>query len=500
MTGKINILETHGTLEREISGFCVDSRVWQPGEMYIAQPGTHIDGHGYITELVDRGCPAVLHSKRLDTYDSGVTYLRVKDTRKALSPLADAYFGHPSGRLSVIGITGTDGKSSTVSFTHQLLEALGLASGFTSTVEYKTEDTIKKNPYRMSTPEAFEIHKLLAQMAENGKHYAVIESTSHGLSYRYSRLADVEYHTAVLTNITHEHLEFHGTIERYADDKANLFRQLKAKEGLPPAAIMRAEEPFADVFTSAYPGPWLTYSLTDPGADAFAYDIQETGSGLTFTLSHGGNEYKCGAPLAGSFNVANVLAAFLAVISSTGIPAARVTKAISSLKGVKGRMETIICGQKFKAIVDYAHSPGSFEKILPVIKSAANGRLIILFGSAGERDTAKRQLQGRVADAYADIIVLSDEDPRGEVPMDILNEIALGCTAKKAGSSLFLIPDREAGIRHALSLAKDTDTVLFLGKGHESTILYKDGPIPWDESAAVRKALRDMGYTGDTTR
>ena len=495
LTGKINIEEIRGPLDRAISGFCVDSRVWQAGEMYVAQPGIHSDGHDYIDDLIKRGCRAILHSLPLSSYADDVTYLRVSDTRKALSPISAEFYDHPSGKLKVIGITGTDGKSSTVSFTHQLLGLLGKKAGFISTVEYQTGETVEKNPYRMSTPESFEVHKLMHDMIASGKEYAVIESTSHGLSSKNARLADVNYLTAVLTNVTHEHLEFHGTIEQYAYDKSNLFRQLHEFQGTPPTAIIRYEEPFSHTFKNAFTGHWLTYSAEHTEADAYAADIQESNEGISFILRYRNECFPCFIPLAGLFNVQNVLAAFLSVVSATGESPKSITTVMPRLHGVTGRMETVSCGQKFKAIVDYAHSPGSFEKILPQIRSTTKGRLILLFGSAGERDTAKRPIQGKIAAAYSDIIVLSDEDPRGEEGMAILTDIAKGCAGKIEGKTLFLIPDRCEGILKALSLAEPYDTVMFLGKGHESTIIYKDHKLPWNEASEVKNALQKLGYT-----
>jgi len=500
---RVKILEHHGDLDQEILGIAYDSRQAGPGHLFAALEGLHTDGHRYIDQALDQGASAVLHSRLLERYHPKAAYLRVEDTRRALSPLAAAFFGHPSEKLRMVGVTGTDGKSTTVWLLQQLLEALGQPSGFLSTVALKTDSGVVKNPFRQSTPEAPEVQGFLAQMVEAGKRYAVVEATSHGLSSRTSRLADVAFDAAVLTNVTHEHLEFHGTFEQYRSDKANLFRALDikgAKPLEPRFGVVNLEDPSHDYFGSQTRAPVFTYSIRSPRADLWADDFSHDlrGSWLTLhlkdpaALAEASQRVRLNLP--GLFMAENLLAAALAAARLLNLPLAAIGPFIPGLTGVKGRMEEIDLGQPFRVIVDYAHTPEAFSKLFPMVRRTTPGALIAVFGSAGERDLEKRPLQGRVASRFCDLVVLADEDPRGEDGLKILRDIASGCEDRQEGRDLLVIRDRRQAIRRAFCLAKTGDTVLLLGKGHEESILYSDGPRPWDEAEEARASLRQMGY------
>jgi len=492
-----------------------DSRQVKKGALYFALPGLHVDGHDYIPDAVNRGALAVVHQKELAAYSEGILYIRVKDSRFAMSPIADAFHDFPSRRMGIIGVTGTEGKSTTVSLIYQLLKLLGKKAGFISTVQHGDGITEHWNSEHQTTPEAVAIHRMLARMRENGVEFVVLESSSHGLSKRTNRLGDVRFDVGVMTNVTHDHLEFHGTWEQYRSDKAELFRSLDSPAPprhtkqvasmelpLPSFGVVNADDPSADYFAAATMHKTYRFSvkgasadlslrLVESGPDGNWYEAFAASTGAMLTLRD---------QLPGAFNVGNVLAAILVVSSLLSVEAETLAQFVPYLKPVRGRMTTIHRGQPFEALVDYAHTPSSFEAVLNPLRERLNvsgGRLICLFGSPGERDTQKRFLQGEVAARYSDTVILTDEDPRGEEPMAILEEIAKGCQTSQRmirDETLFLIPGRPQAIRKAFSLAAAGDIVILLGKGHENSIIYADKTIDYDEIKEAETALEEAGY------
>ncbi|HVO40608.1 MAG TPA: UDP-N-acetylmuramoyl-L-alanyl-D-glutamate--2,6-diaminopimelate ligase [Spirochaetia bacterium] len=500
----VRVRETRGDLDRRVRGIAYDSREVEPGYLFAAMDGVHADGHQFIPSALSRGASVIVHSKPLSLPAGEATFVRLENPRRSLSPIAAEFFGHPSRNIRVIGVTGTDGKSSTVWFITRLLGLLGKKAGFLSTVSFQTGEEIVKNPFRQSTPEASEIHGMLRDMADQGREYAVIEATSHGLSERMNRLGDVVFDAAVLTNVTHEHLEFHGTFEQYRSDKANLFRSLSpSAEKTEPSTgapipvvrfgVVNADDPSADYVRSCCRVPVASYGL-GAGADLAARNVKEDLTGTSFSLVTRQGEAPGRIAIPGPFWVSNALAACLAVSRSLDVDPLSLAPLLSRLPSVKGRMDPVDRGQPFTVIVDYAHTPGAFEKLFPWVRANARGRITAVFGSAGERDRAKRPMQGRVAGTHCDTLVITDEDPRGEDRMQILEQIAAGCPQRKRGTDLFLIPDRREAIAFALGRACPGDVVLLLGKGHEGSIIGPSGPAEWDERTEAEKALHALGF------
>jgi len=493
----LTLRETRGDMNRAVCGIAYDSREVKPGFLFVAMDGLHTDGHTFIPDAVARGAAAIVHAQQLVDAPAGVTCIRLDNPRAALSPLAAAFFGHPSRSLRVIGVTGTDGKSSTVWFITQLLGFVGRKVGFLSTVSFQTSDAIVKNPFRQSTPEATEIHGMLREMVDLGKEIAVVEATSHGLSPRMNRLADVRFDAGVLTNVTHEHLEFHGTFEQYRSDKANLFRSLSSAQDktveCPRFGVVNADDPSAPYFREAARVPVFSYGLRET-ADLGARAIRADLSGTTFVMTHDGKEAEARVAIPGPFWVENSLAACLTVARLLEIDPLSLAHHLRDLKGVQGRMDYVKLGQPFAVIVDYAHTPGAFQKLLPWVRAHTSGKTIVVFGSAGERDGAKRPLQGRAASDNCDTLVITDEDPRGEDRMAIIEQIVAGCVNKTQGRDLFLVPDRQEAILLALAHAAPGDAVMLLGKGHEGSIIGPDGAAEWDERTEAEAALRALGY------
>jgi UDP-N-acetylmuramoyl-L-alanyl-D-glutamate--2,6-diaminopimelate ligase len=509
-----------GTADPLITTLEYDSRAVVPGSLFFALPGLHTDGHRYIAAAVSRGASAIVHEADIGEKAADVVYLQVKNSRFAMSPVSAAYYGFPSRRLTIAGVTGTEGKSTTVYLIFQLLRFLGKKAGFFSTVQHCAGGEVLWNSEHQTTPEAPAVQRLLREMADNGCEYAVAEASSHGLSEKTNRLGDVEFRAVACTNVTHEHLEFHGTWEQYRDDKANLFRALDryapsrdTAGGPEPFGVVNVDDKSAGYFAGVTGRRILKYSAKGKEADLSlrAFESGIWGNWYDVFIAAENDSIDVRDKLPGAFNAGNLLAALLVVSGLTGIPVRQIACFAPRLEPVRGRMTAVGGGQPFELLVDYAHTPSSFLVIFPPLRrrlDKTGGRIISLFGSAGERDTQKRSEQGRIAAGYSDIIVLTDEDPRGEDPMKILEEIAQGCKADQGceadrsgkaaafrrGENLFLIPDRPAAVRKALSLARAGDTVLLLGKGHENSIIYAGRTDPYDEIGEAEKALKEMGY------
>ncbi len=487
-----------------VAGLAYDSRDVKPGYLFFALTGLHADGHDYVGKAIAAGASCVVLERPVEGIPDGVATVLVPDSRVAMSPIAAAFHGRPSDSLAVVGVTGTEGKSTTVYLVYQLLDLAGERAGFFSTVRHRLGDEELDNPEHQTTPEAPVVQRMLAAMRDYGMRYAVVEASSHGLSEKLNRLGDVSFDVGVFMNVTHEHLEFHGTWENYRHDKANLFRALdraphrKAIGGrasdVPSLGVVNADDPSADYFRQATRATVRSFSAKGRPATLSARDVVADASGCSFTIVDGERLHEVRAPLPGAFNVDNVLAALLAASGVTGRPVADFIPFVSKLRPVKGRMTVVDLGQPFEVIVDYAHTPSSFMAILPSIRKRARGRVISLFGSGGERDTAKRPEQGRIASEYSDIVILADEDPRGEDPVELLEMIAAGCDSKKRGEGLFVIPDRPSAIRAAFAMARADDIVLLLGKGHENSIIGRNGPVPYDELREAETALTELGY------
>ena len=487
----VEVLDIENDKGHNLAGLAYDSRDVKPGFIFFALKGIHTDGHEYVDTAIKNGASAIFHSDELSEYNPDVSYIKVKDVRYIMSPVSSAFYDHPSGKLKIIGVTGTNGKSTTVSMIYQLLDMADFKTGFISTVQFDTGTGPVKNHYRQSTPEATEIHKLLFEMVTNGCTHAVVEATSHGLSVINNRLGNVKFDGAVFTNITHEHLEFHKTLDRYIDDKANLFRSLDSETGF---GIINIDDPAFTSFKLATQARIFSYSKLDSSASMRADNLRGSGQEAFFSLVYNNKKYDAHINLPKIFNVENSIAALLSVLKISNLDISIFLPFMDKLTPAEGRMIPVNMGQDFNVLVDYAHSPGSFELLFPELREITKGRLISLFGSAGERDIAKRSVQGSIADMYSDIIILTDEDPRGEDPGKILKDIASGCSRKIENKDLFLIENRNEAIIFAFKMAKKDDLVVLLGKGHESSIIYKDGSIPWKEKDAAVTILKDMGY------
>ncbi len=483
----------------EVTAITYHSQAVVPGALFVARPGHRADGHAYIAEAVARGASVIVGSpeRAALALPEGVGYLRVDLPARALGLLACALADQPSRRMAVIGVTGTDGKTSTVNLIAAILDEAGHTSGLTSTVDFKIGPRRIANETRFTNLEAPELQDVLAQMVAGGVDYAVIESTSSGLELE--RLAGIAYDVAVVTNITSEHLEVPGSKEAYWRAKAMLFERVdpqQTKEPGPPFIVPRVCVLNADDASYAYlsrfcRAPILTYGIDNPGADVNArhLDLRADGNRFDVTLPDGAT-FPVASPLVGRFNVANCLAAIAACWSQGATPA-QMARALADFGGVPGRMERVAAGQDFTVIVDYAHTAESLRQVLTVLRPLTRGRLIAVFGSAGDRDHTKRPEMGAVAAEYADYFVITDEDPRTEDAATILREIAAGALAAGAteGDDFAMQVGRRDAIALAFARARTGDTVVLCGKGHEQSIVIGTASLPWDDRQVAREAL-----------
>jgi UDP-N-acetylmuramoyl-L-alanyl-D-glutamate--2,6-diaminopimelate ligase len=486
-----------------VHSVAMDSRRVTPGSLFVAIPGQHADGHDHVPAAVASGAVAVI-AERV-TPGLAVPQLLVTQSRPALAVAAAWSFDHPSYDLGVVGITGTDGKTTTAWLVRAMLEACGIQTGLTGTIDVIVGGRSQGNPGRATTPEATELQGHLAAMRDAGDRWAVVESTSHGLAQ--DRVGEIAYDVAVLTNITSEHLEFHGTLEAYRAAKRRLFEWLASgpanpEKGHGKHAILNLDDPATPDFSGAARDAGatvLTYGA-DPAADLRPVSVREEATGMRLRIRTPRWEDDLTLRLAGRFNVHNALAA-IGVGEALGLDPARMRAGLASVEGVPGRMQRIDQGQPFGVIVDYAHTAESLGKVLDnlaPLAAAGGGGLIAVFGSAGDRDRTNRPVMGRVAAERCKLIVLTDEDGRSEDPDAILEEIAAG--AERAGArrdrTMLLISDRREAIGRALELAAPGDVVVLAGKGHEQTIERASGTIAWDEAAAARDALAALGWSG----
>jgi UDP-N-acetylmuramoyl-L-alanyl-D-glutamate--2,6-diaminopimelate ligase len=397
-------------------------------------------------------------------------------------------YGFPARGLKVIGVTGTNGKTTTCFLLHRMLVDAGYKVGIMSTVAYGVGNDITPQIHHMTSVPTPEMLRRIIAMKQQGMEWLILETTSHALA-QY-RVWGVPYSIAVMTNVTHEHLDYHKTFERYRDAKARLFKLAGNNRSGLRTGIVNAEDPSAAYFLDPVPHK-LSYGLKK--GDLQATKLQSTPQGSQFTAVYEQRQIPITIHLPGSFNVSNALAAIGTGIS-LGLSDDQISQGIAALTGVEGRMTTIQEGQNFTAIVDYAHTPDSFEKLFRDLKPVVKGKLIVMFGSAGRRDETKRAVQGRLAGEAADEVIITEEDDRDIDGFAIMDQIAGGAEAagKIRGKDLFLVHDRTEAIAFAFKRAQPNDTVLLLGKGHEKTIERANGENPWDELGTAHRLLQEL--------
>ncbi len=499
----------------EITGVRADSRRVQPGDLFIAVPGLNVDGHRFIGQAVGKGAVAVigelpseeLRQRVRPAQPSDFAYVRVPDSREAWGWACAGWEGLPSRDLTLVGVTGTDGKTTTVSLIHSILNASGIRAGMVSTVNAlipaaaggERAETVVETGLHTTTPDPPDIQSLLAQMVAGGATHTVLEVTSHGLAQH--RVAGCDFDVAVLTNITREHLDFHRSFAAYRRTKARLFKGLSdsfRKPGVRKTCVLNGDDPSLQLLSSCCPGSPVVYAL-DRDADVTACDLELGREETRFRLCAPTGSAAVQTSLVGRYNVRNILAAASAGVA-LGIALGDITKGVASVRGVSGRMERIEAGQDYLAIVDFAHTANALEQALKTARPmvAPGGALVAVFGSAGLRDPEKRVAMGRAAGRLADVVIVTAEDPRTESLEAIMAEIASAAESegKREGVDLFQIQDRGRAILRACEIARAGDVVIACGKGHEESMCFGTTEYPWDDRRAMRLAVH--GQTLDT--
>jgi UDP-N-acetylmuramoyl-L-alanyl-D-glutamate--2,6-diaminopimelate ligase len=487
--------------DTRISGIVMDNRLVQPGNLFVAMKGDSADGHDFISDAIQRGAAAVVGDKVMSGLP--VPYVQVENSRQALTWLAAAFYGNPGRKLTVIGVTGTDGKTTTCNLLYQILLAAGFKTGLISTVNAVIGDEILDTGFHVTTPDAPDVQRYLARMVAAGLTHVVLETTSHG--WAQYRVDACEFDIGVVTNITHEHLDQHGSYENYRAAKARLFqslqRTLPKPQGNPRLSVLNRDDSSYETLSHIASGsldrlgtaPQVCYGI-DAAADIRADSIMYSQQGIQFEAV--GHDFRVlvTSPLVGEFNVSNCLAALAAAVRGLEINPESAAGGIARMSGVPGRMERIDLGQPFAAIVDFAHTPNALRVAINTVRRMTDKRVIVIFGSAGLRDREKRRMMAEVAAELADLSILTAEDPRTEALEGILEEMAGGARSKggQEGRTFWRVPDRGEAIRFGVRLARAGDIVMACGKGHEQSMCFGTIEYPWDDRTAMRAALSEL--------
>ncbi len=469
--------------EGEVTSLACDSRHVQRGSLFFAILGEKADGHAFVSQALDRGAVAIV-SERLPPKELASRWVRVPRIRRALSTAGRRFYSLPDLHLKLVGITGTNGKTTTAFLVDSILRAAGIRTGLFGTIEYRAGGQVL--PALNTTPESLDLWSYLAQTVEAGGDGAVMEVSSHALAQE--RVWGFPYYVAVFTNLTRDHLDYHKDFEHYFEAKRRLFEGL----GTPPPAtsVINIDDPWGKKLLELRGSRQLTYGMNS-NAQVKVKRLDSRHDGLEGTIVTPAGKLELVSSLVGRANLANILAATAASIAY-GVPLDLIELGLRNLKAVPGRFERIDEGQTFLVVVDYAHTDDALRNVLNTARELTRNRLIVVFGCGGERDRAKRPMMGEAAGWLSDLAVLTSDNPRSEDPLLIMNDALVGL--QKAGKPYWAEVDREKAIRKALEEAREGDVVVLAGKGHETYQVLKDGPIPFDDREVARRVLREMGY------
>ena len=448
----VPVLQQHADPEMEISGLCCDSRRAEPGSLFVAVSGFASDGNRFIPSAMAKGAVAVVTAKKPE---EDIPYVLVESDRLALALISGNYYGRPARKMTMIGITGTNGKTSSTLLLKQVLEkCLGAKVGLIGTMENYIGDQVI--PTERTTPESFELQALFARMYDAGCTHVVMEVSSHAISLE--RIGGIHYDVAAFTNLTEDHLDFHKTMDAYCDAKAELFRRCSR-------AVVNRDDPYAPRILAAAQCPVLTTSAHGE-AGLYAQDVELSSDHIRFAAVSGEERVQVYVPIPGRFTVYNTLTV-LGIAKSLGIALEDAAGALKEACGVKGRIEVVPTpGMPYCVLIDYAHSPDGLEKVLKSVRDFCKGRLISVFGCGGDRDPIKRPIMGRIGVESADFAIITSDNPRTEEPMAIIRDILQGITPDMGEYTV--IEDRRRAIRYAMDIAKKDDIIVLAGKGHET--------------------------------
>ncbi|MBE3581059.1 MAG: UDP-N-acetylmuramoyl-L-alanyl-D-glutamate--2,6-diaminopimelate ligase [Thermoanaerobacteraceae bacterium] len=481
------VLAQGGPRDIEIRGIHYNSRRIEPGFLFVAVPGLRTDGHLYVQEAFRRGAVAVVVQKDVPLPPE-VAWLKVEDSRRALADLAACYYGYPSRRLRLFGVTGTNGKTTTTYLIQEILQQAGCPAGLVGTIANRLGSRVW--PAEHTTPESLDLQALLAEMLEAGARAVSMEVSSHALAL--DRVRGTEFDVAVFTNLTQDHLDFHPDMESYFASKAKLFEELgRGYKGGLKYGVVNADDPWAERLIPLVKVPVVTYGL-GPQAVIRGEGLRMDRSGSSLVVVGPGFRIPLRLRLLGQFNVYNALAAW-AVAWQEGLDLHQVADALGRVTGAPGRFERVEKGQDFAVIVDYAHTPDGLENALRAARQLTEGRLIVVFGCGGDRDRKKRPLMGEAAARWSDYCIITSDNPRSEEPEDIIAEIEPGVRRVRTQNYEIEV-DRRRAIARALGMAEPGDTVVIAGKGHENYQLVKGQVLPFDDRKVAAEELERLGY------
>jgi len=472
-----------GTLDREVESIAYDSRRVQNHTLFVAIRGEKSDGHQFVDQAIEQGASVIVAEREIAS--PRATCLVVDGSRLALADLSAAFYGRPAQKLKMAAVTGTNGKTTTTFLIKHICEKAGVRCGLLGTVQYEIGDRIL--PAIRTTPEALDIQELLAQIVNAGGRAAAMEVSSHALAQ--DRTRGIEWDVAVFTNLTQDHLDFHGTMENYFEAKAKLFLQLPSQSKKKRAsAVINIDDRYGEKLLDRIAGksPVITYGL-GLHADFRASNYRTEFAGTSYQLDARGRSYLVRVPLIGRFNVANSMAA-LAAATALGVNLRDGVLSLARAPQVPGRLELVPAKRQFQIFVDYAHTDDALRNVLKTLRELRPRKLIVVFGCGGDRDRKKRPLMARVADELADHAIITSDNPRKENPDAIINEVEKGFRSTHYEK----IADRTEAIRHAAAMAQARDLVLIAGKGHEKYQEFADHTIPFDDIQVARRALDDL--------
>lgn len=474
----MEIISSTGDLDVEINGIVYDSRRVKKGDLFICVTGYTQDGHSYISDALNKGAAAFIVEKDIDV--KGAAAVRVNSSRHAMPLLASVFYNNPTQRLRLIGITGTNGKTTTTYLIKSIMEANGKSTGLLGTISTQIGDKVFVSS--RTTPESLDLQSLFREMADSDIDYAVMEVSSHSLEL--GRVDGCNFTIGVFTNLTQDHLDFHKTIENYRNAKKKLFYMTKGSN------IINIDDEHGRIIAeeAGKLGTQLVTYGIDNRADIMAKNIDITSKGVSFTLVTPKYETDINIRIPGKFSVYNALAA-ASVAYVEGIAGHVIKEGLNKVDNVPGRSEIIKTDTPYTVIVDYAHTPDGLRNILAAVKQYARGRVIALFGCGGDRDKEKRPIMGEIAGKLADYCIITSDNPRSEEPKDIIKQIEAGI--KSTGADYICIENRRDAIKFALKMAKPNDIVLLAGKGHETYQVLKDRTVPFDERDVVEALLRE---------
>ena len=471
-----------GNTDIDILGIENDSRRIKKGHMFVAIKGFSVDGHEYISEAIDKGAVCIMLEKDMDIERDDVTVIKVKDTLDALAYISSVFYGMPSQKLNLIGVTGTNGKTSVTYMVKKIFEENNKKTAVIGTLGSIIKDEIIDN--KNTTPESLTLQRLLSKMVDEKIEFCVMEVSSHALDLK--RVEYIDYQIGIFTNLTEDHLDYHITMENYYKSKLKLFNITKKYN------IINVDDTYGKRMINEISNnvPLITYGF-DKKSDVTTKNVIYKSNGVEFTLSTPKGSIPIKMKLLGKFNIYNALAAISCGIAYD-VELNVIKKAIESMAGVRGRFELVQLEDKdFNVIIDYAHTPDGLEKVLTTIKQFAPGRVVVVFGAGGNRDREKRPIMGEIASNLADMCIVTSDNPRFEDPDKIIEDILVG--VKKGKAEYIAITDRKEAIRYALENAKSKDTILLAGKGHETYTIIRDKVIPFDEKQIVLDILQKKG-------